>query len=204
MQMRVYAQRLDNDDTTWLAARARGSDAQVRIAAIAALGDIEDGITPTVEWALVSGLFDPAEDVAIRAVGELEGRSASSSDVAAVESPRLRDLYRDGGWRTRRAVVRAARKRPDLQLDDLVASGADRSSVDCPATGVRGDQRELEDLSSVSRELTVAGESSLRARDLSVRPVRRIGEMPAAPNRSWRVRALLDLSSIQKVEVSTS
>jgi hypothetical protein len=122
-QLRVYAHRLDNDEVTWLATCARGSDVQSRLVAVAALGEVGNIATATVEWSLVSGLFDPADEVVVRAVAALASRAKSSSDVMAVVRVRVRDLYRSGSRMVRREVVRAARNSRDLEAGDIVASG---------------------------------------------------------------------------------
>ncbi len=127
-QLRVYAHSLTDADVTWLATCARGSDVQSRLVAIAALGDIDSDVTPTVEWSLVSGLFDPADEVVVRAVAALTDKATASADVAVVVQSRLSDLYQNGSRKVRRQIVRAAANHHQLAAEDiLTAARRDRA-----------------------------------------------------------------------------
>jgi hypothetical protein len=69
----------------------------------------------------VSGLFDPEEDVIVRAIVATERREVKG-DAVAVTRRRMRDLYTSGSREVRRQVVIAARENADLALDEIVAS----------------------------------------------------------------------------------
>ncbi len=118
-QLRVYADDLKDDDIGWLAVQSRGADTQTRLVAVTALGEIGRSGTPTVDWSLVSGLFDPADEVASRAVFAIQ-QQGISGDARVVAHQRLEDLYNAGSRAIRRTVVRAARSSPDLGLKVLV------------------------------------------------------------------------------------
>lgn len=121
-QLRVYAHELNDEEVTWLATCARGSDVQGRLVAVVALGEVGSVATSTVEWSLVSGLFDPADEVVVRAVSALASRPELGADVMAVVRVRLRDLFRNGRRVVRRDVVRAVRNSRDLEAGDIVTS----------------------------------------------------------------------------------
>jgi hypothetical protein len=127
-QLRVYVHSLTDTEVTWLATCARGSDVQSRLVAVAALGDIGSDATPTVEWSLVSGLFDPADEVVVRAVAALTDKATASADVAAVVQARLSDLYQNGSRMVRRQIVRAAANHHQLAAEEiLTAARRDRA-----------------------------------------------------------------------------
>lgn len=118
-QLRVYADDLDDDDIGWLSVQSRGADTQTRLVAVTALGEIGRAGTPTVDWSIVSGLFDPADEVASRAVFAIQQRGVSG-DARVVAHRRLEDLYNVGSRAIRRAVVSAARNSPELGLTAIV------------------------------------------------------------------------------------
>jgi hypothetical protein len=118
-QLRVYADNLDDDDIGWLAVQSRGADTQTRLVAVTALGEIGRAGTPTVDWSIVSGLFDPADEVASRAVFALQQQGVSG-DARVVAHRRLEDLYNAGSRAIRRTVVSAAQNSPELGLTAIV------------------------------------------------------------------------------------
>lgn len=124
-QLRVFAPWLNEDDVTWLATCARGTDAQSRLLAVAALGDLGNVEMSTVEWSLVSGLFDPSDEVVIRAIGAFAHATGASRDAMAVARARLKELYRSAGRLVRRQVVATAKKRSDLELSAIVTAARD-------------------------------------------------------------------------------
>lgn len=127
-QLRVCAPTLQAEEVAWLATRARDTDAKTRLVAIAALGDLCEDPTPTVEWSLVSGLFDPSDDVVVRAVGAFAHLSASSPDAVAVARSRLNELYHTGGSRVRRRVVAVVKAQDWLNFGDLLADAREDRS----------------------------------------------------------------------------
>jgi hypothetical protein len=126
-QLRVYANELSDDDIGWLAVESRGGDPQARLVAITTLGETGRVGSPTVDWSLVGGLFDPADDVVIRAVVATE-RHGIAGDAQAVARRRLVNLYKGGSRRVRLQVVNTARSNPTLELSEiLLAARSDRA-----------------------------------------------------------------------------
>lgn len=118
-QLRVYADNLDDDDIGWLAVQSRGADTQTRLVAIAALGETGRAGNPTVDWSIVSGLFDPADEVASRAVLAIK-QQGIPGDARVVAHRRLEDLYEVGSRAMRRLVVATARDNQELELTAIV------------------------------------------------------------------------------------
>jgi hypothetical protein len=119
-KIHVLAPDVNADDVAWLAVCARGSDVRARLIAMVALGAI-DSETTTVDWSLVGGLFDPDDDVVIRAVGSIGRRGLSpSSGATPVARHRLRDLAAAASAGVRREVVVTAAGREELALRDVV------------------------------------------------------------------------------------
>lgn len=127
-QLRVLANSLSGEDIAWLATCARGPDAQCRLVAIAALADIGNLGIPAVQWTLVSGMFDPSDEVAARAINGYTLAEGASNDANAVVRARLVTLYESATRRLRRQVVIAAKRRRGLELRELLAAaGSDRA-----------------------------------------------------------------------------
>jgi len=124
-QLQVCAPALDEHEVTWLATCARGTDAQSRLVAIAALGDLGNIAAPAVEWSLVSGLFDPSDEVVSYAVGAFVRATRATPDATAVARSRLKELYHSAGRIVRQQVVLGATKRPDLDLGEIIAAARD-------------------------------------------------------------------------------
>lgn len=120
-QLRILAPDVDADDVAWLAVCSRGSDVKARLIAMVAFGATTDAEATAVDWSLVGGLFDPEDDVVIRAVGSI-GRRGLSADSGAepVARNRLIDLAATASAAVRREVVVTAAERPELELADLV------------------------------------------------------------------------------------
>ena len=123
-QLRVLADSLFGEDIAWLATCARGPDAQCRLVAIAALADIGNLGIPAVQWTLVSGMFDPSDEVAARAINGYALAEGASSDANAVVRARLVALYESATRRLRQQVVVAAKRCRELELQELLAAAA--------------------------------------------------------------------------------
>jgi hypothetical protein len=123
-QLRVLADSLFGEDIAWLATCARGPDAQCRLVAIAALADIGNLGIPAVQWTLVSGMFDPSDEVAARAINGYTLAEGASSDANAVVRARLVALYESATRRLRQQVVVAAKRCRELELQELLAAAA--------------------------------------------------------------------------------
>jgi hypothetical protein len=120
--LRVCAPALDEHDVTWLATCARGTNAQSRLVAIAALSELGNVAPPAVEWSLVSALFDPSDEVVSYAVGAFARAIGASQEATAVARSRLKELYESAGHLVRQQVVLTATKRPDLDLGEIIAA----------------------------------------------------------------------------------
>ena len=124
-QLRVLADSLFGEDIAWLATCARGPDAQCRLVAIAALADIGNLGIPAVQWTLVSGMFDPSDEVAARAINGYTLAEGASSDANAVVRARLRSSLRE---RDAEAAPTGGRRRqalsPSWSCRSLLAAAA--------------------------------------------------------------------------------
>ncbi len=122
-QLRVLAPDLEPSDVEWLAIQCRGSDPRVRLIAMVTFGGLTETAPATVDWSLVGGLFDPDDDVVIRAVASV-GRRGITADFGArpVARRRLIDLATAASSAVRREVVVTAKHRVELELSDIVSS----------------------------------------------------------------------------------
>jgi hypothetical protein len=130
-QLRVVGLAMTTDDVGWLAVVGRGSDVQPRLVSMVALAT--DGVpqAAAVDWSLVGGLFDPDDDVVIRAVGSIGHRGVEpGSGATGVVRDRLADLFVAGRRDVRREVVVTAAARPELDGADIVTRARrDRSWI---------------------------------------------------------------------------
>jgi hypothetical protein len=108
----VVRDRLGVSHVTLLAQLIRDPNAGVRIEAASALAGADTGRRITRSWALVSALFDPEDEVAIRTLLELASLEDPQLDEEAllVFTDRLSALLHEGTRNVRRAVVRVVRR----------------------------------------------------------------------------------------------
>jgi hypothetical protein len=129
-RLAVHARRLDTSEQVSVLTLSRHSDARVRQVVVVAAGMfLADQESPSVEAALLAGLYDPDEGVVTSSLSALERARLTDAarDAVAQRLGRLLDGY---GREVRAATVRVARLRltDDPRLAGLVARGdADRS-----------------------------------------------------------------------------
>lgn len=131
-RLAVHARRLDANEQVAILTLSRHSDARVRQVVVAAAGmSLAEEPSPSVEAALLAGLYDPDEGVVTSALSALErARLTEATSDAVVQ--RLGRLFHEYGREVRAATVRAARARlrmaDDPRLVQIVERGAgDRS-----------------------------------------------------------------------------
>jgi hypothetical protein len=108
---RILAPKLELDERTRLAADTRDPDARVRHVAIAtAAVCLEEGPDDTIGWALVTGLFDPDDEVvSIALYAVARGALDGMRDAQAVAADRAVRLYTGSQSVIRESVVSVAR-----------------------------------------------------------------------------------------------
>lgn len=139
----VAGDLLTPEHITQLAQLIRSPNAGVRVEAAAALVRAGARHGATRSWSLVSGLFDPQDEVAVRTLVELALLRDLRLDEEAMRvfAARLRTLFDDGARNIRRAVIALVRTHPDAFGSDLL----DRAKQD-PSWLVRKEAVETEPL----------------------------------------------------------
>jgi len=145
-RLAVHARRLDSKDQIAVLTFSRHPDPRVRQIVIAAAGMfLDERESPSVEAALLAGLYDPDEGVVTTSLSALERAQITSAARNGI-TQRLGRLFDEYGRDVRAATVRAARSRLRIADDDpslaqLVSRGVtDRSwQVREAATEVRED-----------------------------------------------------------------
>jgi hypothetical protein len=95
---------------------------------MAAFGEAPADAPATVDWSLVGGLYDPSDEVVIRAISSLARRGVGTLAAMEVARPRLRELFDASHRGVRREVVVAAKLRPGLGISEIVdAAKGDRA-----------------------------------------------------------------------------
>lgn len=131
-RLAVHAKRLSAKEQVAVLTLSRHPDVRVRQIACSTAGIfLRQATSPSVESALLAGLFDPDESVLTSALGGLaQARLTETSDDAIAQ--RLLKLYQGYGRDVRAAAVRAAKSRlrtnDDPRLRPIVETAAlDRS-----------------------------------------------------------------------------
>ncbi len=108
----AMAPTLTDDEITRVVVEARSPQPRVRQLSLRAVGRLLD-VRPNEDalvWCLLSGLFDPNDEVVQQALQQLSNERLSGSTAVAVARDRLHRLFAERSVPVRSAVIRAAHR----------------------------------------------------------------------------------------------